>query len=305
MSLELKPPLADGMVQIELFQDKEIRKELYKGEWYFSIIDVLEVLTDSPEPASYWAKIKSANPQLRPIPTKLKMPGVDGKKYSTECATPEQLFRIIQSVPSDKAEPIKRWLAKVGFERLEEIQNPELAIKRAAFIYQLHGRSQEWIDARMKGIAQRIALTDEWQHRGISQNFEFAELTALISEGTFGIVPQEHRALKGLAGNHKLRDHMTEVELVLTMLGEVATRNIAVDHDAFGFIANRHAAIGGGEVAGAARKALEQRTNTKAVSSSNYLTQRQKENIASFKERGFDETLPPLPLPEEGDPEEG
>ena len=201
------------------------------------------------------------------------MVGADGKKRPIKAANTESLFRIIQSVPSPKAEPFKRWLAKVGYERLEEIENPELAAKRMRSIYEQKGYSEEWIEKRMRGIAVRDELTDEWSKRGVKEGKEFAILTAEISKATFGMTPAQYKEFKALSNpKENLRDHMTDLELIFTMLGEASTTEIAKKKDAQGFPENQQAAKAGGTVAGDARKALETKSGNKISTPTNYKT---------------------------------
>ncbi|MDD4052164.1 MAG: Bro-N domain-containing protein [candidate division Zixibacteria bacterium] len=263
--------IPEGSEQTTLFQKREIRKVFHGNEWYFSIIDVIEALADTPEPASYWGKMKKNDPQLSREWTKLKLAGKDGRDRDSECANTEELFRVIQSITSPNAEPFKRWLARVGYERIEEFQNPEIAIKRAILTYKIKGYSDEWIDVRVRTILSRKELTGEWQKRGVKDK-EYAILTDVISEATFGIKTKKHKELKGLAEKgHALRDHMTDLELVLTMLGEKSTTMIANKIDAYGFNENKKAAKAGGSVAGEARNNLEKQLGETIVSTKNYL----------------------------------
>lgn len=206
----------------------------------------------------------------------LKLESTDGKTYKTDCANTESLFRIIQSIPSPKAEPFKRWLAKVGYERVQEIEDPELASHRAREIYIAKGYDEAWIEKRMRGIQVRAELTDEWKKRDVGDTKEYAILTAEISKATFGMTPTEYRQHKGL-GSENLRDHMTDLELIFSMLGEASTTEIARNKDAQGFAQNKSAARQGGEVAGNARKDLEARTGKKVITDQNYLGQSQKQ----------------------------
>lgn len=202
--------------KIIVFQDKRIRRIWYEGEWYFSVIDVVKALTDSPTPRQYWGKVKNREfkaLQLSPIWVQLKLKASDGKEYLTDCANTKGIFRIIQSIPSKKAEPFKRWLAQVGYDRVQEIENPELAHERMKEIYEKKGYSKSWIDKRLRGIAVRQDLTDEWKKRGILTQGDFAILTAEISKACFGMIPAEYREFKGLT-KENLRDHMTDLELI-------------------------------------------------------------------------------------------
>jgi hypothetical protein len=202
---------------------------------------------------------------------KLPMPSADGKMRPSEVATTETLFRIIQSVSSPRAEPLKRWLARVGYERIQEWQDPEIAIKRAILSYQIQGRSDDWIEKRIRSIVARKELTSEWRKRGVKEGLEYAMLTNVISQETFGTHTEGHKRIKGLAKQHNLRDHMTDLELILTMLGETSTKEIAKQRDAQGFYPNHLAAQAGGSIAGSARKQIETETGRKVVTSSNFL----------------------------------
>ncbi|MCK5177265.1 MAG: Bro-N domain-containing protein [Candidatus Aenigmarchaeota archaeon] len=256
-----------------VFEDKKIRRIWHNEEWYFSVVDVIEVLTDSPTPRQYWGKVKDREfkkIELSPIWVQLKLPATDGKLYATDCANTKSLFRIIQSIPSKKAEPFKRWLAKVGYERVQEIENPELAQKRMKEIYKQKGYSNNWIEKRVRGIAVRDELTDEWDNRGIQTTKEYSILTAEISKATFGMTPTEYKKYKGLK-KENLRDHMTDLELIFTMLGEASTTKIAKSKEAIGFIENKTVAREGGEIAGDARIKLEIKSKEKISTSENYL----------------------------------
>ncbi len=262
--------------KLVVFEDKKIRRIFYKEEWYFSIIDVIEVLTNSPNPRRYWSNLKiqlSDNEgfiQLYPKTVQLKLEASDGKKYLTDTANTETLFRIIQSIPSPKAEPFKRWLAQVGYERIQEIEDPELASQRTRALYKAKGYPDAWIEKRMRGIVIREELTDEWDQRGVKQQKEFAILTAEISKATFGMTPSEYKQHKSL-DRENLRDHMTDLELIFSMLGEAATKEIAVNRDAQGFDENKRAAKTGGKIAGDARAELEKESGKPVISQENYL----------------------------------
>lgn len=226
--------------KLVVFEDKKIRRIFHKGEWYFSILDIIRVLAVTNNPRRYWPELKNqlidneGFIQLLGKIGQLKLESSDGKKYLTDTANTETIFRIIQSIPSPKAEPFKRWLAQVGYERVQEIEDPELATKRTRAIYKAKGYSEEWIEKRMRGIAIREELTDEWDNRGIKLQREYAILTAEISKATFGMTPSEYKKHKGLE-QENLRDHMTDLELIFSMLGEAATKEIAVNRDAQGF----------------------------------------------------------------------
>ncbi|MBI5022763.1 MAG: Bro-N domain-containing protein [Candidatus Magasanikbacteria bacterium] len=258
---------------IALFNGKSIRKIIFQKEWWFSVVDVIAVLTDSPTPRQYWGKVKQRefiDIQLSPIWVQLKLESADGKKYETDCANTEGMFRIIQAIPSPKAEPLKRWLAKVGYERIQEIENPELATKRTKMLYKLKGYPDDWIEKRMRGIVIREELTDEWKKRGAETDRDYEILTAEISQAAFGIKPNEYKKLKGLK-RENLRDHMDDFELILTMLGERTTTEIHRTKDSKGIPRLKDDARLGGEVAGTARKQIERRIGRSIVSKNNFL----------------------------------
>jgi DNA-damage-inducible protein D len=261
--------------KIIVFQEKNIRRVWHEEEWYFSIVDVIEILTDSPSPRTYWSKLKAkilAESQLYPIWVQLKMLSSDGKNYKTDATNTEGMLRIVQSISSPKAEPFKQWLAQVGFERIQEIENPELAAERARGYYKAMGYDDAWIEMRLKTIDVRGQLTDEWKGRGVKEGQEYAILTAEISKATFGMTPSEYKELKDLK-KENLRDHMTNLELIFTMLGEETTRTNVVEIDAQGFDENRKAAIDGGAAAGEALSAYEQKAGKKVVSRGNFKNQ--------------------------------
>jgi DNA-damage-inducible protein D len=255
------------------FEGKEIRKIWHREEWFFSIIDVIEVLTDSPQPSSYWNKVKKTilkENQSLPFWQRLNLPRVGGRNYPSDCANTEGVLRIVMSVPSPKAEPLRLWLAQVGKERIEETENPELSFERMTEIYKAQGRSDEWIASRLKSIGIRKELTSEWEKRGVKEGQEYSILTATIAKGTFGLNPSEHGKLKGL-DKQNLRDHMTNLELLFTALGEELTRVEAITKDAQGYEENHEAAQTGGYNAGEARKRVEQLQGVKIVSKENFL----------------------------------
>ncbi|MFZ3060463.1 MAG: Bro-N domain-containing protein [Candidatus Methanoperedens sp.] len=262
----------DSKDALVVFEGTKIRRTWHDEQWYFSVVDIIQVLTDSGSPRQYWGVLKSRETQLLTICLQLKLPSSDGKYYNTDCVNTENAFRLIQSIPSKKAEPFKRWLAKVGYERVQEIEDPELAQKRMKEIYKLKGYSDDWIEKRARGIAIRDELTDEWDKRGIKTKNEYSILTAEISKATFGLTPGEYKKLKGLK-QHNLRDHMNDLELIFTMLGEASTTKIARNKDAIGFDENKDAAKEGGTVAGIAREELEKRSSEKVVSKENYLNE--------------------------------
>jgi hypothetical protein len=263
---------------IAVFQEATIRRVWHNEEWWFAIVDVVGVLTDSVQPEGYVKDLRRRDPELAKgwgqIATPLRVQTAGGAQR-VNCANTEGLFRIIQSIPSPKAEPFKRWLAQVGYARVKEIENPELASARARELYQAKGYPQAWIEKRLRSISVRGELTDEWKARGVAEGKEYSILTAEIARATFGVTPGEHSQLKGLdevkTGNN-LRDHMTDLELIFTMLGEASTTEIARRSDAQGFVENRQSAKQGGTIAGNARKALEAKTGKKVVSKTNYLT---------------------------------
>ena len=267
--------------QIALFKGKAIRKTLYQKEWWFSILDVIGVLTDSPQPKTYWAKMKERDEALtQPFPfwEQLKMTAEDGKMRETDCANTEGMFRIVQSIPSPKAEPLKRWLAKVGYERVQEIENPELATKRTRLLYKLKGYPEDWIEKRMRGIAIREELTDEWQNRGARDERDYEILTAEISKATFGVTPSEYKQLKGLE-RQNLRDHMDDFELILTMLGERTTTEIHRTNDTKGVPRLKDDARVGGQIAGTARKQIERKIGRPVVSNKNFLQNKDRKEL--------------------------
>jgi DNA-damage-inducible protein D len=261
--------------KISLFKGTKVRKILHENEWYFSVIDIVAALTDSANPRDYWFKVKTRveaeeKLQLSTICRQLKLESSDGKKYETDCANVEGVFRIIQSIPSPKAEPFKRWLAKVGFERVQEIENPELATKRTRALYKLKGYSDEWIEKRMRGIAIREELTDEWKKRGADENKDYEILTAEISKATFGLTPSEYKNHKGLK-RQNLRDHMDDFELIFTMLGERSTTEIHRNENSRGVKKLKEDSKAGGKIAGNARKELEKKLGRSIVSKENFL----------------------------------
>lgn len=261
--------------KIILFKGKQVRKILRNDEWYFSVIDIVGVLTDSLDPNDYWYKMKirvrnEDDVELSTICRRLKLLSSDGKKYETDCVNTENAFRIIQSIPSPKAEPFKRWLAKVGYERMQEIGNPELATRRTRILYKLKGYSDDWIEKRMRGIAIREELTDEWKNRGAKENKDYEILTAEISKATFGVTPSEYKKLKGLK-RQNLRDHMDDFELIFNMLGERATTEIHRTENSKGVSKLKSDARAGGNIAGGARKKLENRLGYSIVTKKNFL----------------------------------
>ncbi|MDD4353201.1 MAG: Bro-N domain-containing protein [Candidatus Nanoarchaeia archaeon] len=264
--------------KLVIFQNKKIRRIWHKEEWYYSIIDIISVLTNSVNSRDYWYKMKirmdsEEKTELSTICLQLKLPAEDGKLRETDCANTEGVFRIIQSIPSPNAEPFKKWLARVGKERIDEIENPELAQNRMKELYESKGYPKEWIDKRLRGIAIRQDLTDEWKKRGIQQQKEFAILTAEISKATFGMTPTEYKKHKNLSNQSKinLRDHMDDLELIFTMLGERMTTEISEEEKPDSFSKNKEVAKRGGKVAGTARKEAENELRRSVIKKKNYL----------------------------------
>lgn len=262
--------------KIIIFKDKKIRRILNNGEWYFSIIDVVFALTDSNDSRQYIKKMRQRDSELQKnwgtICTQVKMIAQDGKKRFVNCANKEGIFRIIQSIPSKRAEPFKLWLAKVGSERIDEIENPELLQDRLKEYYEKKDYPKDWVDKRIRGIAVRQDLTNEWKSRGVGEGHEYAILTNEISMATFGVPISEHKGVKGLnplLKNENLRDNMTDLELIFSMLGEASTTEIVRNQDIQGFDENKIAASKGGMIAGDARIKLEKESNSKIVSPKN------------------------------------
>ncbi len=271
-----------------VFEGKNIRRIWHNEQWFFSIIDIIKVLTGSSIPKRYWSdlKIKLTEEGFEPYDkiVLLKLLAEDNKLRETDCANTQNMFRIIQSIPSPKAEPFKLWLAHVGYERVQEIENPELAQNRVKEYYELKGYPKEWIEKRLRGIAIRQDLTNEWRSRGIEEEIDFAILTNEISKATFGKTVQEYKEFKQLnKPNQNLRDHMTDWELIFTMFGEKATTDITRTRDAEGLEENRSAAQRGGQIAHNARKELEQETGESVISTNNFLELHQKKKIDSKK----------------------
>lgn len=261
--------------KIAIFQGKQVRKIIYKNEWWFVVEDVVLALIDSKDPKQYVKRMKLRDPQLNkgwvqivhtlPIPT-------EGGKQKMSCANTEGIFRIIQSIPSPKSEPLKRWLARVGYERVQEIEDPELATKRTRFLYKAKGYPDSWIEKRMRGIVIRQDLTDQWQKRGAKKQLDYKILTAEISKATFGITPSTHKKIKNLK-RQNLRDHMDDFELIFTMLGEKSTTEIHKIEKSQGMPKLKQDAADGGSIAGIARKKLEHRLRRPIVTSKNFLPQ--------------------------------
>jgi DNA-damage-inducible protein D len=268
------------MSNIKLFESKQIRTVWNEtdGKWYFVVADVIQVLTDTPNPGDYIKKMRKRDEELSKgwgqFVTPLSVDTIGGKQ-KMNCASAKGLLRIIQSIPSLKAEPFKLWLAQVGSDRLDEIENPELATQRTRELYKLKGYPDDWIEKRMRSIAIREELTEEWKNRGVKEQIEYSILTAEISKATFGLIPSEYKKIKGLKSQN-LRDHMTDLELIFSMLGEASTTEIVKTQNPQGFIKNKKAAKQGGTVAGNARRELESRTGKKVVSTDNYLPEAKK-----------------------------
>ncbi len=289
MSKKVTTPASGAEDRIVIFQEQAVRRTWHANEWWFSVIDVVGILSETAIPKRYWSDLKrklaqeagSEQPYEKIVRLKLTAP--DGKLRDTDVANTETLFRVIQSIPSPKAEPFKRWLAQVGYERVKEIEDPELASARARELYEAKGYPKDWIEKRMRAIAIRGALTDEWKARGVAEGREYSILTAEIARATFGVTPGDHKKLKGLAQakTANLRDHMTDLELIFTMLGEAGTTEIAKRKDAQGFVGNRNAAREGGTVAGNARKELEAKTGALVVSRQNYLSPSETTQLAT------------------------
>ncbi len=273
-----------------VFQDRKIRRLWHDNQWFYSVTDIIAILTESQDELAYWRKLKQREPQLVTICHGLKLPAKDGKVRYADCVNTKNAFRLIQSIPSPKAEPFKQWLAQVGYDRIQEIENPELAQSRVKEYYELKGYPKDWIDKRLRGIAIRQNLTDEWKSRGIEEERDFAILTNEISKATFGKTVGEYKQFKGLKKiNQNLRDHMTDWELIFTMLGEKATTDITRTRDAQTFNENKQAAQRGGQIAHNARKELELETGELVLSKENYLyltEQKKKKKLVKDESRG-------------------
>ena len=265
----------DKDTKMAIFKGKQVRRIIHNNEWWFSIIDVIEVLTGTERSRKYWSDlkqklVKEGYVEVSEKIGQLKLQSPDGKMRETDCANTEGIFRLIQSIPSPKAEPFKRWLAKVGYERIQEIENPELATQRTRELYKLKGYSDDWIEKRMRGIAIREELTDEWKKRGAQERKDYEILTGEISKAAFGITPGEYKKLKGLK-RENLRDHMDDFELIFTMLGERSTTEIHRTENSKGVKKLKNDAKEGGTIAGDARKALERKLKRPVTSGQNYL----------------------------------
>ena len=273
------------MNNIKLFEEKKIRSVWNEEEqqWYFSVVDVVGVLTDSVNPTDYLKKMRKRDEELATYLgttcPQVEMVTDTGKKRKTLAANVQALFRIIQSIPSPKAEPFKLWLAQVGYERVQEIENPELAQERMKELYEQKGYPKDWIDKRLRGIAIRQNLTDEWKERGITEKSDYAILTAEISRATFGLTPSDYKIYKGLTKkNQNLRDHMSDLELIFTMLGERVTTEISQKEKPDTFTKSKQVAQRGGNVAGVAREQAEKELGRSVVSPENFLLDSDKQN---------------------------
>ena len=263
------------------FEGEPIRKVWHNGELYLSVVDVVEVLTDSPIARNYWTKVKKAlveESQLHPFWMQLKLTASDGRQRLTDCANIEGILRIVMSVPSPKAEPLKLWLAEQGKRTIEEAENPELLTERQAELYRAKGYPEEWITRRVQTIETRKELTGEWKLRGVNEQEEYGILTATIAKGTFGLTPSAHSKIKGLQ-RQNLRDHMTPMELILTAFSEEATRLLAINEDAQGFNENHDAATKGGQIGGQARQNLENQLGKPIVSADNFLSLKDRDKL--------------------------
>lgn len=273
--------------RIAIFNKQEIRKTIHNKEWWFVINDIIMALTDSADPAQYFKRMRTRDLELEnliseggvhfvpPLILKIKTAGGTQPMY---CWNTEGIFRLIQSIPSPKAEPFKRWLAKVGYERVQEIEDPELAQKRARAIYRAKGYPDDWIELRMRGIEIREQLTDQWNKHGVKEGKEYEILTAEISRATFGMIPSEYKKYKGLK-RQNLRDHMNVLESLFSQLGEAATTEITKAENPQGFIPNKSVSQRGGRIAGEAREKLESQTNRKISTPTNYLPSKKKKEI--------------------------
>lgn len=273
---------AEMLYKIAIFQKKEIRRVIYKNEWWFVINDVIESLTDSSDPAQYFKRIKQRDEELaelinnggvQSVPPLMLEVETAGGRQKMYCWNTEGLFRLVQSIPSSKAEPFKRWLARVGYERVQEIDDPELGMKRTRALYRAKGYPEDWIENRMRGVVIREELTDEWDKRGAREQQDYAILTAEISKAAFGVTPSQYKKLKGLK-RENLRDHMSDFELIFTMLGERSTSEIHRNEDSLGIPKLKSDAKAGGDIAGGARKNLEKRLGRSVVSKQNFLSKK-------------------------------
>jgi DNA-damage-inducible protein D len=278
------------LIEFEGFNIRRVWDEETE-RWWFAVVDVVKALTDSKDASKYWYDMKRREKrvELSANCRKFRMMAANGRFYQTECADTEGMLRIIQSIPSPKAEPFKQWLAKVGYERIQEIENPELAAQRAKALYKAKGYSDEWIEARLRSVDIRKELTDEWHGRGVKAGKEYAFLTAEISRGTFSLAPGKHKELKTLRKKDNLRDHMSNAELVFTMLGELSTTEVARHEDAQGYDENKQSARKGGRIAGNARRELEAETGKSVISPRNYLQHPESEQLPAGDESAEDD----------------
>jgi DNA-damage-inducible protein D len=269
----------DQEKHLAVFQGSKIRRTWFNDEWWFSVVDIVGALTQTDRARKYWSDLKNKlieeGFEVSEKIGQLKLMAEDGKLRPTDCVNTKNAFRIIQSIPSKRAEPFKQWLALVGYERVQEIENPELAQKRMKEIYKAKGYSDDWIEKRTRGIAIRDELTDEWKKRGLLEEKEFAILTAEISKATFGMTPKEYKEFKGL-NKENLRDHMDDLELIFSMLGERVSTEITREEDKQGYFEVEDAAKRGGKIAGNARKETEQELGRPIVSQENYLFEPEK-----------------------------
>jgi len=278
----------NDVTKISIFEGNQIRRIFLENKWWFSVIDIVAFLTDSKKPRDYWHKMKireksTSGCELSTICRQLKLQSSDGKNYETDCANTEGVFRIIQSIPSPKAEPFKLWLAKIAKERIDEIENPELGMDRVKNIYEKKGYDKSWIDKRMRGISVRHSLTDEWTERGVKRSIDYAILTNDIMQGAFNLKVQEYKQLKGIE-RENLRDHMTDLELIITMLGEATTTQITQQKNSQGLDKLRSDAKIGGQVAGRTRKDIEKQTGKKVISKKNFLLDNNIKKLDSLSE---------------------
>lgn len=270
--------------ELVLFENKKIRRSKYNNEWYYSVVDIIEAITESEKPRDYWYRLKKRleEEELSELSTncrRLKMLAKDGKLRETECANRQTIFRIIQSVPSPNAEPFKLWFARLAEERILETIDPSLAIERARQTYLKKGYTEEWVNARIKGIPARNELTEEWKNRGITDTRDYSILTDEISKGTFGITTKKHKSIKSLTKNQNLRDNMSPMELVLTTLAEVTTTELHKTNDSQGMRALKTDAHDGGEIASITRKNIEKKLGKPVVTSDNAINFKEKEKI--------------------------
>ena len=274
------------------FQGKQIRRTWFNEEWWFSVVDIVGALTQTDRARKYWSdlktKLQEEGFEVSEKIGQLKLMAEDGKLRLTDCATTKNIFRIVQSIPSPKAEPFKQWLAQVGYDRVQEIQNPELAQKRMKELYKAKGYSEDWVEKRVRGIAIRDELTDEWDKRGVKTEKEYAILTAEISKATFGMTPSEYKQFKGLK-RENLRDHMNDLELIFSMLGERVSTEITREEDAQGYPQVEDAAKRGGRVAGNARKETEKELGRPIVTSKNFLSEPEKRKKKQIEDKNKQE----------------